>query len=108
MSFAGTVEDFEREAKVRAADERRRDEELLRLGRRAEELLADPLLADAFKVLEEHWLRALRHFDVSKPEQAIEARIRLETLDQVKRELQEVMTTGKLVSRKRELDRGGV
>lgn len=89
-------------ARLSAADQKLEDERLLRLAHQAKELLENPLLLQAFAVVEAQWTRALRSFDPDKqPEVGIAARRKLEALDCVRRELQAVVQTGKMVEQRR-------
>jgi len=63
----------------------------------AKELLEDQMLTQAFDLMEKTWLRALREFPPDKPEIAIGARLRLDALDEVRRQLKAVVFTGKMV-----------
>lgn len=67
-----------------------------RRGGEARALLENPLFVEAFQNLEDIWAHALRTAPVDRPDALVRARLCLEVLDMVKREVASIATTGKM------------
>ncbi len=79
-----------------------REAEEIRRAKEAKLLLEHTLLVEAFEYLEKSWRHALMSAPIDKPELLQAARLRLDILSTVKRELQHVVTSGTLAATARD------
>lgn len=83
-------------------NERDMQEKEIRRGLEAERILSEPLLVEAFDYLRATWTKALIDCKAEDFETIQGAKLRLEALAIVERELRHVMTSGTFAARKRD------